>query len=301
MARHKHKLTTCPNCDHQLDPHYDFCPMCGQENHDIKVPIGHIGYEFIEGITHFDTKVWQSLKSFFTKPGQMTKEYLDGKRARYVPAPRLYIFFSFIFFLILSNYSHKASNELKKENDRKLIQIKVEDRIFNIDKKYLELVLASNQKQIDSLLIATGNAMCHKHELFRKVALDSLKAIANREYNESPLTIPVDFTIGGDESESDSLELINERNEFIKDSIKLNNKLLAYDSIYNGIKTIDFVYNSINEILDTDFTAKELKLIRNYNSEELDSIIDVEEVVPNFVFEKNQLLFHRGHFRLLIY
>lgn len=109
MSKHKHRRKTnvCPNCGTILKAEYEFCPSCGQENHDLKIPIGHLVYEFIESIFHFDTKVWNTLKAIITKPGQITSDFVRGKRARYVPPARLYVFVAFFFFLMLNKVSDK--------------------------------------------------------------------------------------------------------------------------------------------------------------------------------------------------
>ena len=83
MARRRRKKgPACPNCGASLRADFEFCPMCGQENHDLRVPFKTFLYEFVENITHFDTKLWNTLKVIFTRPGQLTKDPVEGKRAR---------------------------------------------------------------------------------------------------------------------------------------------------------------------------------------------------------------------------
>lgn len=114
MSAHHQKLAVCPNCGTSLKPDDNFCPHCGQENHEIKLPLGHIAYEFVESITHFDNKLWNTLKAIFTRPGQMTAEFLEGKRARYVPPARLYVFVSVIFFFLVAKYSDRSLDQSAK-------------------------------------------------------------------------------------------------------------------------------------------------------------------------------------------
>lgn len=102
MARHRNKSQACPNCGTTLREGFEFCPQCGQENHDLRVPFRRFAYEFVESITHFDTRLWNTLKAIFTKPGQLTKDFVEGKRARYVHPARFYVFVSVIFFALLS-------------------------------------------------------------------------------------------------------------------------------------------------------------------------------------------------------
>lgn len=123
MSAHKHRRRTeiCHNCGTILPPDTNFCPSCGQENHDLKVPIGHLIYEVAESITHFDTKLWNTVKAICTKPGKITKDFLEGRRARYVPPVRLYIFVAFIFFLVLNKYADASvANLLHKDKETAL-------------------------------------------------------------------------------------------------------------------------------------------------------------------------------------
>ncbi len=102
-----YKYKECPNCSTFLHEEFHYCPKCGQENHHIKIPIWHVLYEFIESIFHFDTKLWNTIVASITAPGKVVKDFLNGKRARYVPPPRLYIFVSVIYFALLNfNFSH---------------------------------------------------------------------------------------------------------------------------------------------------------------------------------------------------
>lgn len=121
MARRRNKKTHCLNCQYSFNQDENFCPNCGQENHDLKIPFSHFVEEFLEGILHFDSKVWHTLKTLFFYPGKITNDFLEGKRVSFVPPIRLYVFFSFIFFLTLSLvFNHK-------DEDKKLTQIIAEE------------------------------------------------------------------------------------------------------------------------------------------------------------------------------
>ena len=105
MSIHKkrRKVEICHNCHTILSLENNFCPHCGQENHDLKVPIGHLAFEVFEGFTHFDTKFYNTMRAIFTSPGKITKDFLEGRRGRYVPPVRLYFLIAFIFFFGLGS------------------------------------------------------------------------------------------------------------------------------------------------------------------------------------------------------
>ncbi len=116
MAKKRRKSVTCKNCQYQFDGIDNYCPNCGQENHSHHAPFKHIFIELIESLTHFDTKFFATVKALFLKPGLLTKDYIEDKRARYVPPVRLYIFVSFVFFFSLSLFSGEKEYALSHSN-----------------------------------------------------------------------------------------------------------------------------------------------------------------------------------------
>lgn len=120
MARKRVKKASCPNCDFKFIETDNYCPNCGQENHTHKVPIKHYLVELLESVFHFDTKIFVTLRDLLFKPGEITNNYNQNKRARYVPPLRIYIFISFIFFVVLSvsnNHISERLNVLSEDDD----------------------------------------------------------------------------------------------------------------------------------------------------------------------------------------
>lgn len=122
----------CLNCGHMVEER--FCPNCGQENIETRQPFHYLFTHFIEDFTHYDGQFWKTIKYLLFRPGKLTKEYLAGKRQLYVAPVKLYIFVSFITFLLPSLFSnsedeHKdkahASQEIQKEKEKeqKIIQL----------------------------------------------------------------------------------------------------------------------------------------------------------------------------------
>jgi Protein of unknown function (DUF3667) len=91
--------TLCANCGAPLAGPY--CSQCGQRHHH--QPIHHFGHfirEATEDLTHADSRLWQTLLALLFRPGFLTREFLEGRRARYLPPVRLYLVVSVIFFLL---------------------------------------------------------------------------------------------------------------------------------------------------------------------------------------------------------
>jgi hypothetical protein len=98
MSRHHlREDKTCLNCGALVPERY--CSRCGQENTEPKEGVGHLIGHFFEDITHFDAKIFVTLKDLVRRPGFLTREYIAGKRVRYLNPIRMYVFISAIFFI----------------------------------------------------------------------------------------------------------------------------------------------------------------------------------------------------------
>lgn len=94
------KDKTCLNCRHVVEQ--NFCPNCGQENTDSRKTFHHLFIHFFEDLTHYENAFWKTIRNLLFKPSTLTKEYLSGKRLSYLAPVRLYIFISFITFLMIA-------------------------------------------------------------------------------------------------------------------------------------------------------------------------------------------------------
>ncbi len=103
----------CQNCGEPLTGPY--CSRCGQHDVDYNQSFWHIVEDGLEGLLHFDGKFFRSARYIFTRPGFLTKEFVAGRRARYMHPVRLYIFASFLFFAISVLTTHHATPAEKAE------------------------------------------------------------------------------------------------------------------------------------------------------------------------------------------
>jgi hypothetical protein len=94
----QHAATYCPNCGTQLSG--NFCQGCGQAAH-LHVPSAReFLHEFIAHYVALEGKLWKSMALLIFRPGRLTRDYIEGKRVRYIEPLRLYLTFSIIFFAI---------------------------------------------------------------------------------------------------------------------------------------------------------------------------------------------------------
>lgn len=89
----------CLNCGAQLTGPY--CSQCGQHGHAHR-KLTHVAEEFLHGILHFETKTWRTLPMVLFRPGTLTRNYVYGKRARYLSPLTLFLFSIFLMFFVFA-------------------------------------------------------------------------------------------------------------------------------------------------------------------------------------------------------
>ena len=139
-TEHSFSSVQCQNCDTTFEGNY--CPNCGQQLKEFQKPFKFLLVDLAGNIFSFDTRLLRSLKSLIIKPGFFALEYIKGRRMRYVPPLRLYVFISFLFFLLFSIFINRnivISEETKSsinseiENGLKEGTISVDKEILNIE------------------------------------------------------------------------------------------------------------------------------------------------------------------------
>ena len=95
-----HSIKNCPNCGHSVSG-MKYCPNCGQKNVSKKLSLSQLIKDFSSDYFTFDSKFFHSLIPLMFKPGFLTREYVEGRRSTYILPLRLYIFTTFIFFLVV--------------------------------------------------------------------------------------------------------------------------------------------------------------------------------------------------------
>ncbi|MFN2261475.1 MAG: DUF3667 domain-containing protein [Psychroflexus sp.] len=90
------------NCQHQLDISDRFCPECSQKNSSKKISFRDLLEELFASIFSYDSRLQRTLSTIFLSPGKITKEFIAGKRTKYVNPFRFFISVSIIFFLVFN-------------------------------------------------------------------------------------------------------------------------------------------------------------------------------------------------------
>jgi len=91
----------CLNCGQPLLGTENFCSYCGQKNTTRKLTFNNFISNIFSGFTSYDSRFWKTFIPLLTKPGKVSKDYIEGKRSRFVNPFQLYLNVSIIFFLLL--------------------------------------------------------------------------------------------------------------------------------------------------------------------------------------------------------
>ena len=89
----------CGNCGTLLKG--PWCHRCGQEAHDPMQRFRGALRDMFEHVLHFDGRLGRTLLPLYFRPGFLTRDYLAGRRVRYVAPLRLMFFLAVIAFFVL--------------------------------------------------------------------------------------------------------------------------------------------------------------------------------------------------------
>ena len=95
---HTHERN-CLNCGCRLVG--AFCHCCGQKAH-LHRSLRAFAGDFIAGILNFEGKFWRTMPMLAWRPGEMTRRYIEGERARFISPVALYLFTVFAMFAVLN-------------------------------------------------------------------------------------------------------------------------------------------------------------------------------------------------------
>ena len=88
----------CLNCGTHLKGQY--CGNCGQRSRSRLISLWELISDAFGDLFEIDSRLWQTLVPLMIRPGQLTRDYLQGRRARYMPPFRMYLVLSLLFFVV---------------------------------------------------------------------------------------------------------------------------------------------------------------------------------------------------------
>ncbi|HMK16786.1 MAG TPA: DUF3667 domain-containing protein [Chitinophagaceae bacterium] len=139
---------------------------------------------FFYDITHFDGSFFVTLKDLLFKPGFLSKEYMLGRRKKYLHPVRMYVFTSAVFFLVFFSLFYVSENDVSKDQRAKV------EKSFN---KVREEAFKNAKTKEDSADIIKGLELLGYKEATNIKRPDSIVKSKSKKGGFA-------FSLGGDES-----------------------------------------------------------------------------------------------------
>jgi hypothetical protein len=153
-----------------------FCQACGQSGH-VHRSIVALGHDVLHGVFHFEGRIWRTLPMLAFHPGDLTRRYVRGERAKFVSPMALFLFSVFLLFAAMGRVTSpdmtdagqtykEARGELSdevKEARNELDALKAErteklDDNPKADLRGLDRKIAKKQEDVDQVA-TTAKAM----------------------------------------------------------------------------------------------------------------------------------------------
>ncbi len=162
----------CLNCGTALVGSY--CHACGQNSHIHRTIAGFL-HDLAHGVFHFEGKIWDTLPMLLFRPGELTRRYIAGERAKFVSPLAMFLFCTFLMFAVVGSLAGtlhapqvdprfmkmpraELEKDLGKEEARAVDlrkQIKALDRADG-DTRTLEAQLDKAESNIEGMKFASG-------------------------------------------------------------------------------------------------------------------------------------------------
>jgi hypothetical protein len=187
----------CLNCGTPVLRRY--CPECGQRAR-VHRTLGAIWHDIAHSVLHFEGKIWRTLPLLAWRPGELTRRYVEGERARFVSPMALFLFSVFLMFAVISalgtpifDPEAKAAIEGRDEARLEFEQEQAEDRA-KLDRLRAERarLAAAGESTVEADIDIKNveRALALKERLYRQAlasaALEEKEKKAAREAEAKP-------------------------------------------------------------------------------------------------------------------
>ncbi len=95
-------MSACCNCNTGLSEQAAYCSNCGQSVMAINRPWYEVVKQMLGDLFDVDGRMLASLWLLLSRPGLLSKEYINGRRVAYTSPVRMYLVITLGFFFIMS-------------------------------------------------------------------------------------------------------------------------------------------------------------------------------------------------------
>lgn len=126
----------CLNCGTSLAGLH--CHYCGQRA-DVHRSFGAIGHDLVHAIFHFEGKIWNTLPLLAWRPGDLTRRYIHGERARFISPLALFLFAVFLTYAVLAmvgsggGVGEVIAKEAATQTQSNALKVSFEEEVDRVD------------------------------------------------------------------------------------------------------------------------------------------------------------------------
>ena len=274
----------CLNCGQPISENDNFCSNCSQVNDELPLSIKQFISEFFAGFFSFDSRFFKTFVPLLFKPGKVSKDYVVGKRRRYVNPFQLYLHVTILFFLVQGLFlaiDEYKIEDIEAEEETTTI---VKDSILNNVEGEIEQTLVLSQPQNDTVnsdSIKTPKILSNKKNKFSSKT-NFIKSKVDSIFKNSNIISQLSDTIYT-KKDKDSIY-----DKYYESNIISMAKLISDDNTQNWKEVKDF---SILKDYFTQYTDEKLKQNNISYSPPEETKISVEDqlisgLVGKTVFKK---------------
>ena len=136
--------TVCLDCGAPISGNY--CANCGQETRIETPTVRQFAHEMMDQYVAVEGKLGRTLRVLLTRPGQLTLDYVEGRRQRYVRPLKLYVTISVVFFTLLGVLPDSLSPFMSGDAARKQAQKEAKADMDRDELKQVKEVAAARVK-----------------------------------------------------------------------------------------------------------------------------------------------------------
>ena len=116
--RQRHRARRAPAATAAPPAAGEYCAACGQETR-VKLPTARVFLREATGrYVALDGRLWRTLAALLFRPGFLTREYLPGRRRRYIRPARLFLVLSLALFAAIRIFASAPVIVADKSSER---------------------------------------------------------------------------------------------------------------------------------------------------------------------------------------
>jgi hypothetical protein len=248
----------CLNCGATLSGHH--CHHCGQKA-KVHRSLSAFGHDILHSVLHFDGKIWRTLPLLAWYPGELTRRYVHGERARFVSPIAMFLFSVFLSFaafnwLVPSDISFENRSPATAQEAAKILANDRAEVIADIEKlkkeraealtaqepvQWIDTEIAAHQGMLTNINSKKIPEVRKQQIAERKLSIETRKLEARIAELNADLArakksgAPTQSIIDDIESENEGLKLLKAASSVIRDDASKPN----IDVDFFGIESLN--------------------------------------------------------------